>query len=103
LEILTLANTKQAKKRARQAEKNRKHNASCRSMMRTYIKHVVNAIETGKAIEANSAYQLAVPIIDRMANRGFIHKNKAARHKSRLLTRIRKLTITEEKAPTAAV
>jgi small subunit ribosomal protein S20 len=93
-----LANTKQAKKRVRQAEKSRQHNASYRSMMRTYIKRVVTAIETGKAVEADAAYQVAVPIIDRMATRGFIHKNKAARHKSRLLGRIRKLSSAESEA-----
>lgn len=87
-----MANTKQAKKRVRQAEKQRQHNTSYRSMMRTYIKRVVIAIEGGKATEADEAYRVALPIIDRMADKGFIHKNKAARHKSRLLGRIRKLT-----------
>lgn len=90
-----MANTKQAKKRVRQAEKHRKHNSSYRSMMRTYIKRVVIAIESGKAPEANEAYRIALPKIDRMADKGFIHKNKAARHKSRLLVRIRRLTPTE--------
>jgi small subunit ribosomal protein S20 len=89
-----LANTKQAKKRVRQAEKHRQHNTSYRSMMRTYIKRVVLAIDGGKGVEADEAYQVALPIIDRMANKGFIHKNKAARHKGRLLARIRKLTHT---------
>jgi len=63
-------------------------------MMRTYIKRIVVAIDAGKATEANEAYQVALPIIDRMADKGFIHKNKAARHKSRLLAQIRKLTAT---------
>jgi small subunit ribosomal protein S20 len=90
-----LANTKQAKKRVRQAEKNRHHNASYRSMMRTYIKRVVTAIEAGQATEAEAAYQKAVPIIDRLATKGFIHKNKAARHKSRLLAKVRKLITTD--------
>ncbi len=89
-----MANTKQAKKRVRQAEKHRQHNTSRRSMMRTYIKRIVVAIDAGKATEANEAYQVALPIIDRMADKGFIHKNKAARHKSRLLAQIRKLTAT---------
>ncbi|BBB15835.1 30S ribosomal protein S20 [Candidatus Rickettsiella viridis] len=96
-----MANTKQAKKRVRQAEKSRQHNASYRSMMRTYIKRVVTAIEAGKATEADTAYQVALPIIDRMATRGFIHKNKAARHKSRLLARIRKLSPAESEASAA--
>ena len=93
-----MANTKQAKKRVRQAEKRRQHNTSYRSMMRTYIKRVIVAIEAGKATEADTAYQVALPIIDRMANKGFIHKKKAARHKSRLLIRIRKLTNPETAA-----
>lgn len=93
-----MANTKQAKKRVRQAEKHRQHNTSYRSMMRTYIKRVVTAIEVGKVTDADAAYKVALPIIDRMASKGFIHKNKAARHKSRLLTRIRKLTNTETAA-----
>jgi small subunit ribosomal protein S20 len=91
-EVCPLANTKQAKKRVRQAEKHRQHNTSYRSMMRTYIKRVVAAVEGGKPTEADEAYRIALPIIDRMADKGFIHKNKAARHKSRLLIRIRKLT-----------
>jgi len=91
VEKLTLANTVQAKKRARQAEKRRQNNASSRSMVRTYIKNVVKAIDAGKQKEAETAYQTAVPIIDRMATKGIIPKNAAARYKSRLLIRIRKL------------
>jgi small subunit ribosomal protein S20 len=86
-----VANTAQAKKRARQAEKHRRHNMSLRSAVRTSIKKVVLAVEAGKAKEAEAAYQEAVPMIDRMAGKGILHKNKAARHKSRLLTSIRKL------------
>ncbi len=86
-----MANTAQAKKRVRQAEKHRQRNASSRSMVRTYIKKVTTAIETGNQKEAETAYATAVPIIDRMATKGIIHKNTAARHKSRLCIRIRKL------------
>lgn len=86
-----VANTPQAKKRARQAEVRRQRNTSERSMVRTYIKKVIKAIEQGNQTEAEKAYNTAVPIIDRMASKGIIHKNKAARHKSRLLTSIRKL------------
>lgn len=89
-----MANTKQAKKRIRQAEKHRQHNSSYRSMMRTYIKRIVAAIEAGEPTKADEAYQIALPIIDRMANKGFIHKNKAARHKSRLSARILQLKNT---------
>ncbi len=86
-----MANSPQARKRARQAEKHRRHNASMRSMMRTYIKKVVRAIENGDKAGAEAAYQAAVPVIDRMAGKGLIHRNKAARHKSRLNSRIRAL------------
>lgn len=88
---MTLANTRQAAKRARQAEKNRQHNAGMRSMMRTYIKATVNAIASNDLEAAKAAYQTAVPVIDRMASKGLIHKNKAARHKSRLNAHIKKM------------
>lgn len=79
-----MANSAQAKKRARQAERHRQHNAGQRSMLRTCIKKVVKAIQTGDKSAAQAAYQAAVPVIDRMARKGLIHKNKAARHKQRL-------------------
>ncbi|MFZ0254843.1 MAG: 30S ribosomal protein S20 [Gammaproteobacteria bacterium] len=84
-----MANSQQAERRARQAENQRKRNVAQRSMMRTYIKKVVKALDSGDRTAAEAAYQAAVPIVDRMANRGLIHKNKAARHKSRLNARIR--------------
>ena len=87
-----LANTVQAKKRARQAEQRRQQNTSARSMVRTYVKKVVKAVEAGQQTEAEQAYQSAVPIMDRAATKGIMHKNTAARLKSRLLHRIRKLT-----------
>jgi len=86
-----LANSAQAKKRARQAEKHRQHNSSARTMMRTHIKNTVKAIESGDKAAAESAYKVASPIIDRMARKGMIHMNKAARHKSRLNTHIRSM------------
>lgn len=86
-----MANTPQAKKRARQNDKARKHNASLRSMVRTYLKKVVAAIEAGDVEAAKTAYAEAVPIVDRIADKGIIHKNKAARHKSRLNARIQAL------------
>ena len=79
-----MANSAQAAKRARQAEKRRQHNAARRSMMRTYIKKVIKAIRSGDKESAGEALKTAVPVIDRMANKGLIHKNKGARHKSRL-------------------
>jgi small subunit ribosomal protein S20 len=86
-----LANSAQARKRARQAEVSRKRNASQRSMMRTYIKNVVKAVEAGDAEAAQSAYAKAIPVIDKSAGKGLIHKNKAARHKSRLSQHVRAL------------
>ena len=86
-----MANTKQAKKRARQAENNRQHNASMRSMMRTHIKKVLKAVAGGDKAEAEAAYKAAVPVIDRMADKGLVHKNKAARHKSRLNNHVREM------------
>ncbi len=60
-------------------------------MMRTEIKKVVKAIETGDKDAAQNAYKAAVPVLDSMATKGLIHKNKAARHKSRLNAQIRAL------------
>ncbi len=87
-----MANSPQAKKRARQAVKRRGHNASLRSLVRTVIKRVNAAIEAGDAEQAKAAYSEAVPVIDRMADKGIIHKNKAARHKSRLNEQIKGLS-----------
>jgi small subunit ribosomal protein S20 len=87
-----VANSPQARKRARQAEKLRRHNASLRSLVRTVIKKVVAAIDAGEAEQAKAAYSEAVPVIDRMADKGILHKNKAARHKSRLNARIKALS-----------
>ncbi|ADN74989.1 SSU ribosomal protein S20P [Ferrimonas balearica DSM 9799] len=86
-----MANIKSAKKRAIQAEKRRQHNASRRSMMRTFTKKVVAAIATGDKAAATEAFNAAQPILDRMATKGLIHKNKAARHKSRLAAQIKAL------------
>jgi len=86
-----LANSKSAKKRALQSEKRRQHNASRRSMLRSYVKKVIAAIHAGDHKAATEAFNVAQPIVDRMATKGLIHKNKAARQKSRLNTRIKAL------------
>ncbi|AKH90005.1 30S ribosomal protein S20 [Edwardsiella tarda] len=83
-----MANIKSAKKRAVQSEKRRKHNASRRSMMRTFIKKVYAAIATGDKAAAQAAYNEMQPIVDRQASKGLIHKNKAARHKANLTAQI---------------
>lgn len=86
-----MANTASAKKRARQAVKARARNAGQRSMIRTTIKKVVKAVDAKDKTAALTAYAEMVPVLDRYANRGMIHKNKAARHKSRLTARINAL------------
>ena len=87
-----MANIKSARKRARQAEKTRKHNMGLRSTMRSSIKKVVNACDAGNKDAAAAAYKEAVPVIDSMVNKGIVNKNKAARHKSRLNARIKALS-----------
>jgi small subunit ribosomal protein S20 len=87
-----LANSAQARKRARQAEKRRTHNASQRSMVRTYIKRVQAAIASNDQAAAEVALTTAIPVIDKMASKGIMHKNKAARHKSRLNAGVRKIS-----------
>ena len=86
-----MANSAQTKKRARQSEKRRIGNANERSRMRTAIKKVVTAIEAGDKPAAETAYKDVTPRVDRMANKGLIHKNKAGRHKQRLNARIQAL------------
>lgn len=86
-----MANSAQARKRARQAEKHRQLNASQRSAMRTTIKAIRKAIAAGDKPQATAAFQAAVPVLDRMARKGLIHKNTAARGKSRLNNAVRAL------------
>ncbi|MBM6552345.1 30S ribosomal protein S20 [Marinomonas ostreistagni] len=86
-----MANSAGSKKRARQAIKRRAHNGSLRSMVRTYLKKVDAAIEAGNKEEAQAAYSVAVSKLDKAADKGLYHKNKAARHKSRLNAKIKAL------------
>lgn len=86
-----MANIKSAKKRAKQAEMRRQRNVHDRSTVRTAIKKVLFAIEAGDHAQANEAYSTAVPLIDKMASKGIMHKNKAARHKSRLNAKVKAL------------
>lgn len=86
-----MANSEQARKRARQSEKHRQQNAGHRSMMRTEVKKVIKAIDAGDKTAAEGAFKTAAPLLDSMATKGLIHKNKAARHKSRLNAKIRAL------------
>jgi small subunit ribosomal protein S20 len=84
-----MANSPQARKRARQSVKRRAHNVGLRSTFRTAIKKVIKAIESGNKTEAQMVFQASVSVVDRIADKGVFHKNKAARHKSRLAARIK--------------
>ena len=79
-----MANSSSARKRVRQAERHREHNVALRSRLRTAIKNVIKAVNAHDKELAKEAYKKAVPIIDSSVNKHLIHKNKAARHKSRL-------------------
>jgi len=84
-----MANSAQARKRARQADKQRDHNASLRSELRTAIKRVAKAIEAGNKDAAKTVFSESTSTIDSIADKKIIHKNKAARHKSRLSAAIK--------------
>jgi len=86
-----VANTPQARKRVRQAEKHRQLNASQRSMLRTKVKRVFATIAAGDKASAEAALKDAIPALDHMARKGLIHKNKAARYKSRFSHQVRAL------------
>lgn len=86
-----MANIASAKKRTRQALRCRVQNNSQRSLLRTQVKKVVTALAKGDKEAAVTAYREAVPVIDKMINKGIIHRNKAARHKSRLNKQIQAL------------
>jgi small subunit ribosomal protein S20 len=84
-----MANTKSARKAARQSEKRRQHNASLRSALSTAIKSVTKAIGAGDKAAAMKALRAASSVIDRIADKKIIHKNRAARHKSHLAARLK--------------
>lgn len=84
-----MANTVQAKKRAKQDVKRRAHNMSLRSALRTAVKKVQKAVLAGNKAAAAAAFKESQPIIDAIADKGIVHKNKAARQKSRLSAAIK--------------
>ena len=86
-----MANTKQAAKRARQATKQRSHNMAQRTELRTAIKKVAAAIAAGDVAKAEAVYKTSTSTIDSIADKNIIHKNKAARHKSRLAAALKAL------------
>ena len=87
-----MANTKSAEKAARQAEKHRARNIALRSRMRTAIRAVTSAVAAGNKQAAEASYREAAPLIDTLVNKQIIHRNKAARHKSRLAARVRAMS-----------
>jgi small subunit ribosomal protein S20 len=86
-----MANTAQARKRARQATKQRALNMSQRSALRTAIKKVRKAIGAGDKAAAQSVFNDSQSVIDSIADKNIVHKNTAARYKSRLSAAIKAL------------
>ena len=86
-----MANIKSSKKRAKQAVVRNLRNNSQRSQLRTAVKKVLKALDANDAAGAQEAFTAAQPLLDRFSARGLIHRNKAARHKSRLTARIKAL------------
>ena len=86
-----MANIKSAQKRAKQTVVRNQRNTAQRSQLRTAVKKVLKALDANDAAGAEAAFATAQPLLDRFSSRGLIHKNKAARHKSRLNDRIKAL------------
>ncbi len=86
-----MANTAQSRKRARQSEKRREHNAALRTSFRSAVKKVQKAIASGDRAGAARLLSAATSALDRIADKKVIHKNKAARHKRRLAAEIKAL------------
>ena len=89
-----MANSAQARKRARQAIKRKERNASQRSTVRTYIKKVIAAVSSNDSEAAKSALVQAIPVIDKMVSKGILHKNQAERYKSRLSGKVKALQLS---------
>ncbi len=86
-----MANSPQARKRARQNDKRREHNNALRSKMRTSVKNVRKAIVAGEKDQAQAAFKIAVPVLDSMTGKGIIASNTAARYKSRMNSAIKSM------------
>jgi small subunit ribosomal protein S20 len=84
-----LANIKSAKKRARQAIKRRAHNVAMRSRVRTAVRNVIKAVESGNKDAAKASFAAVVPEIDKMAGKGILTKSRAAHYKSQLNAKLR--------------
>jgi len=80
-------------KRVRQDIKLNAANSALRSRFRTAIKGVLKAVNAGDKTKANEAFKAAQSVIDSIADKGIFHKNKAARHKSRLAAKVKALSL----------
>ncbi len=86
-----MANTSQARKRVRQANKARARNASQKTEFRSSVKKVLKSISEKNKGQSSQDYKKAVSIMDKLVTKGLLHKNKAARHKSRLNKQLKNL------------
>ncbi len=82
------------RKRARQDVQINAHNSALRSHFRTVVKNVQKAVAAGDKTKASEVFKAAQSVIDSVADKGIFHKNKAARHKSRLSAKIKALGAT---------
>ena len=87
-----MANTAQARKRVRQSEKARTRNAAQKSNFRTSIKKVLKSLSDKNKDQSNANFKEAMSVMDKLVIKGLIHKNKAARQKSRLNKKIQVLS-----------
>ena len=86
-----MANSKQARKRARQAQALNQHNTALRSRLRSAIKKVRRAIAGGDKAAATKEFKAQQSVIDRIADKKVVHKNTASRNKARLAQAIKAL------------
>lgn len=86
-----MPNIQSAIKRVRKSEKRRLHNASQKSALRTAIKAVENAVQNNDE-KASELFQFAMKKLDQAASKGLIHKNAAARKKSRLAKKVNEMS-----------
>ena len=86
-----MANSAASRKRARQAVKRNKHNSQIRAKVRTFVKKVAYAVAAGNKKEADSGFEAMQKNLDQAVSKGLIHKNQAARKKSRLKAQIKAL------------
>lgn len=89
-----MAHTKSAKKRMRNSKRRQSYNKPIRSRVKTYLAKAEEVISSGNAEAAIEAVRQAISMLDKAAKRGLIHRNKAARHKSRLLKKFNALLST---------